>query len=1078
MKVWQAIESMVQDKTLRGALLLNALLMSEATAQQNNGALKLPPVTPIVSPNSQAQRGMLPHEVALMRREAEGGDPKAQYDLAVYNQSLLQVPDIREANAWFEKSANQGYAPAQFEFGKLMLQGRLGTADAKRGIDLITAAAEQSNVKAQEYLAHAHMIGLAGLPIDGERAHKWALSAAELGSSTAQFMLGSLCSEGWKHIPQDKTAAIRWYSKAAQQGDAQALFALGMALQESEPEKAVDAFKKAAGQGCSLSMIAIGDLIGAGKISGVAKDEGITWFKKAADQGTPLGELFLGQALLSSDSQVRAAEGLKHIQAAADKGLRSAYRLMYVYYLNGGPGRAADPSAAMDWLQKGAENGSHVCQFELGMCLYTGKNVARNVEESQGWFRKAIDNSGNPHDLNARFMLAQLQIEKADNSLTAESIKHLTSAADGGMVGAQRLLGSHYLKTGRDSQLGMKYLKMAAQGGSADSALQVGTFYLKDERAKEAIPWLRIAAKGKHPYAYEPLGLALAQLAADGDGDLREAQANFVEAAKLGFATSQFEAARNFREGEGGVTRSSAQALTWGLRAANQGDLRAARLLGELYYTGGGGVPRDGRQSVWWHSVVAWGERKGNLVPGCERRSEALLHSDFALNNKKTQAVGMTSGERAQINTRARDTFKPKAEPAPKVPQEEITLVEARDDILEEDVYLFRRNTIPEDKATAAEALNKMARLGGPDTKYLVGMAFMEGLRVERNVVAGERLLKEAAEASHPQAQYQYSMILAEKTGPEAAVQIAWLEKAAASGVPHAQLALGKRLARSFQPAQGIRWLTEAAEQGNLEAKVELASVIEGLSTTEGKAEEKRIEALLRHAASQSHFGAQLNLAHFLLKDPSRPKRVQEGLTLLMKCAEQGDANARGLLGKIYLNGQHGVTADPQRAFMYFSKAAQVGSPQAHYYLGKLHSDPGLGMQNDAKALKHFQSAAQYGMVQAYHMIGTMTAAGRGTPQSPADAIEAFKKAAMQGFVESQIDLAEIYGGSLGKAFGDRVNGYVWAQIAKTNGDQHADKLVGFFRSAMTDSELVSAHETIKKLWAEGKVRAPRLREN
>ena len=80
--------------------------------------------------------------------------------------------------------------------------------------------------------------------------------------------------------------------------------------------------------------------------------------------------------------------------------------------------------------------------------------------------------------------------------------------------------------------------------------------------------------------------------------------------------------------------------------------------------------------------------------------------------------------------------------------------------------------------------------------------------------------------------------------------------------------------------------------------------------------------------------------------------------------AEQGDVDAQGLLGEMYLHGR-GVAQDDKQAVAWTRKAAEQGEAIAQYNLGVMYSD-GSGVAQDYKqSYAWFSSAAANGYSDA-----------------------------------------------------------------------------------------------------------------
>lgn len=83
------------------------------------------------------------------RKKAEDSDMFAQYELA---QMYQKVGDFKEAEKWYEKSANQGYAPAQKDMGAISEFGLNNNPDWDKAEYWYEKAAAQGNEEAKKAL--------------------------------------------------------------------------------------------------------------------------------------------------------------------------------------------------------------------------------------------------------------------------------------------------------------------------------------------------------------------------------------------------------------------------------------------------------------------------------------------------------------------------------------------------------------------------------------------------------------------------------------------------------------------------------------------------------------------------------------------------------------------------------------------------------------------------------------------------------------------------------------------------------------------------------------------------------------
>ena len=145
--------------------------------------------------------------------KAEAGDASAEYEIA---RSILSPrptdSEIGSAMPWFRRSAEEGYAPAEFMYGGLFREGRW--KDPKQSVYWWTKAAEQGNVDAQLWLGVSYEDGRDGVKRNYVKAFKWLSMTAKQGQPDAQFTLGQMYENG-EGVPQDYRLAAYWYRKAA-----------------------------------------------------------------------------------------------------------------------------------------------------------------------------------------------------------------------------------------------------------------------------------------------------------------------------------------------------------------------------------------------------------------------------------------------------------------------------------------------------------------------------------------------------------------------------------------------------------------------------------------------------------------------------------------------------------------------------------------------------------------------------------------------------------------------------------------------------------------------------------------------
>lgn len=154
----------------------------------------------------------------LYRREAQAGDPAAQYNLGILYAQGTGVPrDYTTAAAWFRKAAQGGIREAQFNLGVLYADG-LGVAKAPAAAAQWYLQAALRNDPAAEFnLARAYADGR-GVPQDWVAAARWYHEAALQGLVAAMVNFAIIYEKG-EGVGRSLPDAYAWYRAAARRGD-------------------------------------------------------------------------------------------------------------------------------------------------------------------------------------------------------------------------------------------------------------------------------------------------------------------------------------------------------------------------------------------------------------------------------------------------------------------------------------------------------------------------------------------------------------------------------------------------------------------------------------------------------------------------------------------------------------------------------------------------------------------------------------------------------------------------------------------------------------------------------------------
>ena len=162
-----------------------------------------------------AAEACMEKEIKNLTELAEEGSIYAQARLF---RMFLSPPhsDFNQAFLWAEKSAAQGYAPAQHTLAVMYSKGDGVNKDTDQAFLWMKRSAEQGYVPAQHKLALMYSEGI-GVNKDTDQAFSWLKRSAEQGYAPAQYELAIMYSEG-SGVDRDADQASLWMKRSAEQG--------------------------------------------------------------------------------------------------------------------------------------------------------------------------------------------------------------------------------------------------------------------------------------------------------------------------------------------------------------------------------------------------------------------------------------------------------------------------------------------------------------------------------------------------------------------------------------------------------------------------------------------------------------------------------------------------------------------------------------------------------------------------------------------------------------------------------------------------------------------------------------------
>ncbi|WP_051943989.1 MULTISPECIES: tetratricopeptide repeat protein [Luteibacter] len=319
--------------------------------------------------------------------------------------------------------------------------------------------------------------------------------------------------------------------------------------------------------------------------------------------------------------------------------------------------------------------------------------------------------------------------------------------------------------------------------------------------------------------------------------------------------------------------------------------------------------------------------------------------------------------------------------------------------------------------------MEKDAQLGDAQAQFRVANAYVEGTaHVTPDAKRAAHWFRRAAEQGHQESQCRLAAHYADGLGVsrdpfEAA---GWYRRAAEAGFADAQCALGSLYARgqgvNVDRAESLRWWGLAADQGHVQACVNL-----GVSHYFGRGVPRDAELAFTYYSKAVERGqpgavgyadALCSVAHMLRDGIGVARDPVMGARQYRRAAELGSANAQFELGKIYLETSD-LDSDREQARLWLGKAAEQGDGEARRLLDELiASDDRRAVVQDAGGARP-ASAGSHDAASQF-LLGQRLAAGDGVARNDTEAVRWLTLAAERGHTGAQFALARMVEGGRG----------------------------------------------------------------
>jgi TPR repeat protein len=214
------------------------------------------------------------------------------------------------------------------------------------------------------------------------------------GHVLAQINLGYMYEAGLG-VEQDDKKAVEWYRKAAGQHHPIAQYHLAEMFYDGkgvlfDPQEATKWYKAAAEQGYALAQANLGHMYREGLQEKLDKLEAVKWYKAAAHQGCVTAQYRLGLMYKEGEGvkQKSYMKAIKWLEVAASQGYVNAQVELGAIYKD----CLIDEShitKAIEWYKKAATQRSKRAQNALGTLYLEGISGQVNLPEAIFWFRQA-----------------------------------------------------------------------------------------------------------------------------------------------------------------------------------------------------------------------------------------------------------------------------------------------------------------------------------------------------------------------------------------------------------------------------------------------------------------------------------------------------------------------------------------------------------------------------------------------------------------------------------------------------------------------------------------------------------------
>jgi len=919
---------------------------------------------------------------------ARNGDSIAQYTVAQSFLETHQSANKTLALIWLNKSVAQNNPEAQVMLGELYANGNLVNKDFNKARELVGMAV------AQGYVPALYQMGeIARLQNDLPLAKTWYTKAIDAHYNPAEVALAKLYLQE-KSPMYDLHAGFLCMLKAAQNGSVEAQQALsvmykkgqGVDVEENLAKEWQQRAAETAKNTPAKAEWKAAQWLSNGKVSMFAatqfQQRGIfsAWsnpvalkendYNQAPQMDTlTRDKLYKPQFVMINPNKIAINEYYDALVVSLG-GLKNTALIFPRYPII--PVDVAQQDQLVKTLQAQSVLGNSDAQFDLAQLYDQGVGVKQNTQEAIKYYRLAAAQQ----DLRAEYTLAILYLDGRDAATDhKKGIELLEDTAFKGNVLAQYALARIYEQGFHDAngQVNIQpdyehAVSMYSLAAANDYGL--AQYRLAELMVREKLADNSLAAIAKRNKTIKEL--------------YQGAVSSGVEQAALPLAFfDAMDADKNKQDAAFLVAK----------KAASDGNVEAALLLG-LMYDYGISVPASPSDAVSWYEKAA-SNPVGAFALGTHLSLGTGIGKDVAKGQALLQQAATAGFSYANLNLAVMQqqdgkAFLPELEKA-------LSLGNSTAGLLLADYYLSLANNEQQMKQ-AHDIYQHIAEMGDREAQLKLAYMLEHGMGGPVDLINAQKWYVAAAEQGQPVAQYLMGHLnqlgrldkqpdyeqakkwysSAQTNYAPAAVALGFVydtveddyqhalagyELAAKSGDSVGQFNAGliyaKGKGRPVDFAKAVDMYTKAAEQGHIQAMVQLGDVyLNGLHD-----QEKALD-WYKKAADLGDRDALYQLGLLSETGVATGLDYSEAVKYYQLAANKGNANAKLALARMYQYGL-GVPKDLSQSAKLYKELADQDNAYAQYQLATFYYDGAMGKRMPEQGMQLLQMANVNGSLQA-----------------------------------------------------------------------------------------------------------------